>query len=316
MTDNKGANYLTAKIRIGCCKGPVSFKHNQVVFHHDDIPEHARKRASEVSEYKKPKILSVAPSPWNLSMKTNAPICERRTMENFVQDRGNSYQYNYRAESLDCNRVPEPLDKPTKFHMSRQLESTAQRIKEESVNDMVKQGTLRRNLEMPNHPNLDDALSWSKTTVLSNKEKKNSYETMTLKSKKNSKSVSDKLKNYETPMQHSDRMQAVVREQKRNGLFDVKKAILRPASPPVNRNLLTNRHKVEPSRKYKTNKHSGTWELSKFDNRMMWSDTGSYQYESKGDIVMQHNPDAYMMEGLTASRPIPFPLRTFEVATR
>ena len=49
-------------------------------------------------------------------------------MENYVQDRSKMYQYNFRAESLDPLRNLEPIDKPTKFHISRQLESTAQSI--------------------------------------------------------------------------------------------------------------------------------------------------------------------------------------------
>ena len=64
-----------------------------------------------------------------------------------------------------------------------------------------------------------------------------------------------------------------------------------------------NRYSIEPSRKYSTTMHSGVWEYSQADACMMWSDTGSFVYESRGDVVNTFNPDALNLEGPTLSKP-------------
>lgn len=38
-------------------------------------------------------------------------------------------------------------------------------------------------------------------------------------------------------------------------------------------------------RQTKTHEHSGTWEMNPVEGRMMWSDTGSYDFDSRGDSV-------------------------------
>ncbi len=43
--------YLRAKVKIGSCKGPVTYKAEQQVFHHDDVPDYARTRKEEVIEW-------------------------------------------------------------------------------------------------------------------------------------------------------------------------------------------------------------------------------------------------------------------------
>ena len=42
------------------------------------------------------------------------------------------------------------------------------------------------------------------------------------------------------------------------------------------------RRSERQTRKYA---HSGAWEMNKTEGRMMWSDTGSFDYDSKGDQV-------------------------------
>jgi len=44
---------------------------------------------------------------WNKSNQIEKPIYESRKMENFVHDRTFPYQYNFRAESLDPQRLNE-----------------------------------------------------------------------------------------------------------------------------------------------------------------------------------------------------------------
>ena len=77
-----------------------------------------------------------------------------------------------------------------------------------------------------------------------------------------------------------------------------------------------NRYAIEPSRKYTTTKHSGVWEYSKADGCMMWSDTGSFVYDSRGDTIKVHNPDALNLEGPTLAKVSKAPPRTWSVDHR
>ncbi len=112
--------YLKAKIQIGNCKGPVSYKLEQTVFHHDDIPDDRRQRHNEINHWLKSKLLSEDRPAWKKTTDPGNPVCERRRMENFANDRSTAFQYNFRGESLDCLKVVEPIDKPTKLHISAQ----------------------------------------------------------------------------------------------------------------------------------------------------------------------------------------------------
>lgn len=46
-------------------------------------------------------------------------------------------------------------------------------------------------------------------------------------------------------------------------------------------------------RQTKHYQHTGAWEMNKTENRMMWSDTGSYDFDSKGDNVKVHTSGAW-----------------------
>lgn len=52
--------------------------------------------------------------------------------------------------------------------------------------------------------------------------------------------------------------------------------------PPLPPTIAAIRRSERQTRKYN---HTGTWEMNKTEGRMMWSDTGSYDFESKGDEV-------------------------------
>merc|ERR1719446_1360461 len=52
--------------------------------------------------------------------------------------------------------------------------------------------------------------------------------------------------------------------------------------PPLPPTIAAIRRSERQTRKYK---HTGRWEMNKSEGRMMWSDTGSYDFESKGDEV-------------------------------
>jgi hypothetical protein len=62
-----------------------------------------------------------------------------------------------------------------------------------------------------------------------------------------------------------------------------------------------NRFAIEKLRSYQISKHSGVWEYNPFEKRYMWSDTGSFDPESPGDVRITRHPDAYILSGPTLS---------------
>lgn len=309
------SNFLKAKIRIGSCKGPVSYTAEQVVFHHDDIPEKARRRAADVREWAKPKILSAERKDWTKSTKPKGeafdPV-ERRTMENFARDRTRPFQYNYRSENLDFFKAPELLDKPTKFHISRQLQSEADNIKEQMRTNPISKGIFKRVLEMPVHENLIDAPSWQSSTVLPYSEQNKRLEFLTRKAMIETQKAREtriKPKNYLTPVQQTIKIGNEARKKKLEGTFNVsegisfntKRAVTEPADPKQ----FKNRQAVERDMRYTTDQHSGVWEYNKIEKKYMWSDTGSFDPYSKGDVLTVHNPHAFNFEGPTDFRDTP-----------
>lgn len=327
-------NYLRPKQVIGSCKLPISFKSSQSVFHHDDIPAEKRERKNKVMKWARSKILSVEQPEWSKSSAldpSRRPICERRTMENFVNDRSGAYQYNYRAEVLPDKLVP-PLDKSTKFHITSQTPEMTNKIKTVKLKDKtgVMNGKFKITEELPIHPKLEDAIAWDNGTQLVRKKveaagreftkaslaankKKNiaMFGTKYVKpppsttteedqpvdeegeEKEKPKSAPEPTCKYVSPMQSSSQILEEVRRQKKAGTFSTKRTVFQKVEAPVDRSKLGNRLAIEPSRKYKVTEHSGKWEYNAIEGRYMWSDTGSFVYESRGDITYIKNPDAY-----------------------
>jgi hypothetical protein len=131
--------FLKASIQFGNVKGPITYGSKVSVFHHDDIPEKARKRHNDIINWKKSTTLSTDKPGWT-SQGAHAVVCERRTMENHKHDRSGAYQYNYRAETLDSLRMAEPFDRPTKFHVSAQMEQTAESLVKLRSENMIQAG--------------------------------------------------------------------------------------------------------------------------------------------------------------------------------
>ncbi len=313
----KSRQYLRAKIKIGNCKGPVSYNLDQTVFHHDDIPEDRRVRHTEIKHWLKSNLLSDDRPGWHKSTDAGVPVCERRKMENFANDRSNAYQYNFRGESLDCLKTVEPIDKPTKLHISTQLESTALAIRDARAQSRVQTGNLNRTGEMPVHPRLDSAGKWQLSTFVSTRETDKQLADMTNDSLNWTKKVNTSAqmeKKYVGPMQAAALLQKEIRKQKMEGTFSTDKQVNRPRTEPVDRRKLRNRFALEKLNKQSSHQHSGVWEANKTDGklvnfsffqlivtqhciRFMWSDTGSGDYFSKGDVVRTVNLDAYNFEG-------------------
>jgi hypothetical protein len=98
------------------------------------------------------------------------------------------------------------------------------------------------------------------------------------------------------------------------GVFSLEKKVFQAALEPVDRSKLRNRFAIEKINKRITNSHSGVWEPGKADGRSpnlsliidntyffnfrsMWSDTGSYEFDSKGDTNRVVNLDALNLAG-------------------
>lgn len=326
-------NFLRPKQVIGSCKLPISFKSGQSVFHHDDIPAEKRERKNEVLKWGRSKVLSVDQADWSKSSaldRSRNPLCERRSMENFVNDRSGAYQYNYRAEVLPDKLIP-PVDQSKKFHITTQSPDMIRKLMTMRNEDTtgIMNGKFKVTQEMPIHPKLADAGEWNsgtqfvrkrveecgadftKASITSNNKKNvvlfgrketrastrpktgQEEEEEEEEGKVKPKSAPAPKVRYVNPMECSTKILDEVRRQKQEGIFTTKTTVFQKSEAPVDRSKLGNRLAIEPSRKFKVTEHSGKWEFNAAEGRHMWSDTGSFTYESRGDVVFVKNPDAY-----------------------
>lgn len=93
------------------------------------------------------------------------PIISRK-MENFVHDRSQNFQYNYRAETLDPLKNLPYIDKSTKFHISLQTLSQTNEIKALQKQSLLHSGYQHRIQELPVHQNLEYSKPWDCTTTV------------------------------------------------------------------------------------------------------------------------------------------------------
>lgn len=250
----------------------------------------------------------ISQNKWNKSTYIHKLPAVRRQMENYVCDHSKRFAYNYRAEELDVLKNPDSINR-------------------EHYDILVK--TNKSMEEMPNSIKLCDKEPWNfechydGLPLLASKAMKKVNIEQSLKSMEWCKTRNSKFlpKTYINPIESSLLIQENVRELKRNGTFKEQLSIGRTTSwssisNPYNELALTRSSsnfanrlyasqsiaasgklqliaKQQESRVYTVNKHSGTWEYNPFEKRHMWSDTGSFEYESKGDVNIKIDPDAY-----------------------
>ena len=160
----------------------------------------------------------------------------------------------------------------------------------------LKAGQFNGTSEWIVHPNLLGAKEWNRTTELLPQHKEEAYQVLMESSLKHTKKRNKKVgtqKEYVSPLERSSRVAEEVRKLKASNSFSKDRPVFQSAEKPINRKTLVNHFAIEPSRKYKTTKHSGVWEFNAAEGRHMWSDTGSFEYDSRGDIEQTHNPDGY-----------------------
>jgi hypothetical protein len=294
-TNTASRKHLRAKIQIGNSKGAITYHPAQNVFHPDDIKSETRERVKEVKEWAKHKPETLA-NEWNISTHTNAPLYESRKMENHVRDR-NTIIYNYRSEVMVPKAAPPIPEKTSKFTV------TLSNTDGNSLNPALV--TLKRTEEYTVNPKLNDATKWNGSTKVTDNDLGQSFARLNENANKNSKAKNDKLatKNHHvSPMERSVQLQEEVRNQKRSGTFSLTKQVFAEPEKPVDRKSLTNRCAIEISLKHKTTTHTGKWEFNKAEGRHMWSDTGSFDYDSPGDLVKVHNPDRYIYDRPTLAK--------------
>lgn len=264
-------SFLKTKIQIGNTQGPLDYKLNQTVFHHDDVPAGKRIRKEQIQEWKKSKILDFSRSNWNQSSKPDKLVCERRQMENHVHDRSNVYQYNYRAESLDPLKNVEPIDKSTKFHITRQTPAQQTLLHTLKQQTRANKGYLHRTAEIPNHPTLDESIPWNTSTYAEQKTIDRNLEKITNHAKEWTSKVTNTLPTktkYISPMESSILLQEKIRQQKYDGVFSTKNDVVRrPISVPIEPKEFKNRYLNEQPNRIQLNEHSGIWEKSRVENK-------------------------------------------------
>lgn len=294
--------YLKSRIRVGSCKNPIHYKQSVQVFHHDDIPKWSRQRANDVREWSSSKILKIEKNPrWNVQCKLDRPVMERKSMTNHIKDRSGAMQYNYRAETNYPNII-NPIDLPNKFHVSSTLVKDAKTTITAMRNDRVQRGYFCRTAEVPNNPKLDNAIPWNQSTKEDRTLRDKISRQKGDKASNNSKHTNHELgfsDTYHNPVLRSARITELVRNLKHEGKFSPHRFVDRPQTEEVNRKELKNRFALEPSRKYKVDQHTGVYEYNAIEKRFMWSDTGSYKFESRGDKEITINPDAMNFAGPT-----------------
>jgi hypothetical protein len=168
-------------------------------------------------------------------------------------------------------------------------------------------GQFKRLEELPTSFKLLDALPWNNRVgnPAGDVEGKIRDYKMRKLSQQNSQKNFEKLEksnNYVSPIEYVDRMQEEIRKQKKEGTFSLTRRVNRNVLEDVEEPIDTrNRLSIEQSRIVRTSQHSGVWTASPTDGRYFWTDTGSFEFYSPGDIVRTRNLDKKNYGALTLS---------------
>jgi hypothetical protein len=333
--------YLKSKIQIGNSRGAIHYGPTQVAFHYDDIDPKARARTEEVKSWSKSsKLISNNEWDQSILTNEKRMERRTRENFVFDRSSPYQYNYRAETLGPKLVES-EGARKPNKFKITLQQNgnniltngksgSASASLSGTSTSTGGGDGqlypntiqTFKRTEEMPIHPKLAGKFesNWNLSNLVQKNEFQKSFQDLNQKSTRNSQKKTKKLlSNYMTPMERSIAFQEEVRKQKREGEFTLEKHVFQPPEEPINRKALVNSCAVEPSLKFKTTRHSGVWEMNKTEGRFgcllivslylslisplrhMWSDTGSYIFESRGDVVKVHNPDAYNYSNPTLS---------------
>ncbi|KAG5189529.1 hypothetical protein JKP88DRAFT_301516 [Tribonema minus] len=276
--------FLHATFKVGSCRGSL----NHISFSKDDVPPKARARHDEVVMWKSRRTLPAGRQTWNHSVELPPypALGERANLQG-----GSSclYKHNYRAEVLPESPLPH-VPRPTKFDVSVAAPTSSPPRSGARPYSMT---------EMPVHPSLASRVAWNACAVLTPAEKRRRYETLMTRSNAN---TARRAKGGDAPRATlAQRTQAKLEETRAlktagtfsagrngglNGTWDPPSSA--PAAERCDRPQRGRRREGLVRRDY----HSGAWEFREAEGRHMWSDTGSYERESPGDVVKVFVPFA------------------------
>lgn len=300
-TGSKTHQHLRSKITIGSCKNPqLNYASTQSVFKAEDARLGVREKKQEILDWLHPNRLeNMNVKNWNMATKVEEKplLCNRRCAENLVHDH-KTFENDFRLEVL-----------PPKKEMVQTKKTMLEVTLKNELLRPVPSSTQRTNL--PIHPNLNRNFTedWNNSTeqTFNKKILQQSLDKITAAALDHSRKATTAIltqsqRAYANPLKQTSLLNEEVRRQKRAGTFSTERQIFTAPEEPVDRTMLRNRYAIEPSLKYTTSKHSGVWELNKLEGRYMWSDTASFEYNSKGDLSKTHNPDAYIFAKPTLSK--------------
>lgn len=219
-------------------------------------------------------------------------------MQNFSHDRSHPYLYNYRAEELF--KIP-PLKSSPDAAVGLNGKTKV------TLESGMLEGYFKRTEELPSSFKLVDAPAWNnRTGVINDSEDRQirDYKQRKLARQNSQRKLKQLVRSgsYLSPVKRTEELQEEIRRQKREGTFTLDKRILRdPIEEKVELYSTNNRFAIERPRLLRSTRHSGVWELNKSEGRFMWSDTGSFEYDSPGDIVQVRNLDRKNYGALTLS---------------
>ncbi len=318
------------KISVGTVSTKISYDRATAVFKPTDVPEPARRAKEQVKQMlaKKKDKLGVKRSEWSTSVELlpdRRPPCERKTRQLSKHELPLLGQtYNFRAEVLP-QKPPRYFPSASKHEVStasfmgassaRPATATGTSSANSTTSDLsgwsYGGGTVRPSTslartsvaEMSVNPKLDGAQPWDTTTTLAKTLQREDLARLETAAQRNTLKHTRRLKAPKrgeggTYMSPEARYRLALNERRAildspNGavyLSKVRDGTLNP--PPPHRPKLQLATGTKP-RLVTVYQHSGKWEMNKATGKMHWSDTGSEDYESRGDIVKTVNLDAY-----------------------
>ena len=299
--DGSEPTFLKARFQIGSCKGPTTYGPSETVFHPDDIPVDKKANKAFVNKWKRTDAspLGGARPEWQQSVFTD-PVVKRRMRVNFEHDRPNMYQYNFRAEHLPPKALLH-LPKPSKFTMHVIPPAEREAIEKARAEDPVLAGKGKVTEEMCVNAKLKGKAAWNQSSVLDKHERRALNVLQEQKAAVNAGKRSARLAasgTYKTPEARYHEQKEQLRALKSQGVsmpYDPAKiAMIREAqNPGGGLPEAGNRLAKERSEKYRTFAHSGVYAYNELEGQWMWSDTGSCERESPGDIVKIKNPHGW-----------------------
>jgi hypothetical protein len=286
-------SFLRKTLKVGSCRGLViNHSSHETLFSADDVPPARRARRKEVLEWQASGILPVGVSkPWQMSV--SVPIKHTRTRA--LAEGGPSclYRHNYRAEVLP-QALSAHTSKSSKFNLSV-TSSQMSLSKGTAPLDSTAPSRPYSILEMPVHPALEGKAPWNVCATLTPKEKREHYDALMKKCAVGSATVSSRAATcaaYVTPEQRTQRAIEQVRELKKSGQWRVTSAGALSSEDAAEMAAISSTQKRRRQGLVRIHTHSGVWHYSAAEGRHMWSDTGSFERDSPGDVVRVFDPHA------------------------